>query len=192
MIDDHSQRPAHHPARHLQRLHRAVRRVWRRLRGSTAAARPTPPSTRLLNSRDLRHHLAPLVSRASSTWRVPACRSEDRRAPEGGRTAPSSRSQRGWRRAPHAWHRRAAARAVGHNVKPEMAFMVVKRQARQTTTPSAVRRVWPRRSASSTGKIGTLETRALADVIVDDGNRHYGDRGDRHVKMTFLEGKRMV
>ncbi len=43
------------------------------------------------------------------------------------------------------------------------------------------------------GRIGTLEAGKLADVIVVDGNPARGPRrASSRVRMTFLEGKRMV
>ena len=87
----------------------------------------------------------------------------------------------------------AGSPVVGHNViAPEMAFMVklgVKRDnydaIRSATSVAA-------QISKLDGKIGTLETGKLADVIVVDGNPLAEIEAIGYVKMTFLEGKRMV
>jgi imidazolonepropionase-like amidohydrolase len=87
----------------------------------------------------------------------------------------------------------AGSPVVGHNViAPEMGFMV--RVGVKKDNYDAIR------SATSVAaqlnkldkKIGTLEAGKLADVIVVDGNPLAEIEAIGRVKMTFLEGKRMV
>ena len=87
----------------------------------------------------------------------------------------------------------AGSPVVGHNViAPEMGFMV--RVGVKKDNYDAIR------SATSVAaqinkldkKIGTLEAGKMADVIVVDGNPLAEIEAIGRVKMTFLEGKRMV
>lgn len=87
----------------------------------------------------------------------------------------------------------AGSPVVGHNViAPEMAFMV--KLGVKTDNYDAIR------SATSVAaqinkldkKIGTLEAGKVADLIVVDGNPLEDINAIGQVKMTFLEGKRMV
>ena len=87
----------------------------------------------------------------------------------------------------------AGSPVVGHNViEPEMAFMI-KLGVKQNNYDAI-------RSATSVAAqinkldktIGTLEAGKLADVIVVDGNPLEEIEAIGRVKMTFLEGKRMV
>jgi imidazolonepropionase-like amidohydrolase len=87
----------------------------------------------------------------------------------------------------------AGSPVVGHNViAPEMGFMV--RVGVKKDNYDAIR------SATSVAaqlnkldkKIGTLEAGKLADVIVVDGNPLAEIEAIGRVRMTFLEGKRMV
>ncbi|MBP8291597.1 MAG: amidohydrolase family protein [Caldilineaceae bacterium] len=87
----------------------------------------------------------------------------------------------------------AGSPVVGHNViAPEMGFMV--KVGVKKDNYDAIR------SATSVAaqinkldkKIGTLETGKMADVIVVDGNPLAEIEAIGRVKMTFLEGKRMV
>lgn len=87
----------------------------------------------------------------------------------------------------------AGSPVVGHDViAPEMAFMVqlgVKRDnydaIRSATAVAA-------QISKLDKKIGTLEPGKLADVIVVDGNPLQEIEAIGRVKMTYLEGKRMV
>jgi imidazolonepropionase-like amidohydrolase len=87
----------------------------------------------------------------------------------------------------------AGSPVVGHNVvAPELAFMVkigVKRDnydaIRSATSVAAG-------ISNLQAKIGTLEAGKSADVIVVDGNPLEELEALNHVRMTFLEGKRMV
>jgi imidazolonepropionase-like amidohydrolase len=83
--------------------------------------------------------------------------------------------------------------AVGHDViAPEMAFMVkvgVKRDAYDairsaTSVAAALNRMEDR--------LGTLEAGKLADVIVVEGDPRADIEAIARVRMTFLEGRRMV
>ena len=87
----------------------------------------------------------------------------------------------------------AGSPVVGHNVvAPEMAYMVkvgVKRDnydaIRSATSIAA-------KISKLDGKIGTLATGKVADVIVVDGNPLSEIEAIGRVQMTFLDGKRMV
>ena len=87
----------------------------------------------------------------------------------------------------------AGSPVVGHNVvAPEMAYMVkvgVKRDnydaIRSATSIAA-------KISKLDGKIGTLATGKVADVIVVDGNPLLEIEAIGRVQMTFLGGKRMV
>jgi imidazolonepropionase-like amidohydrolase len=83
--------------------------------------------------------------------------------------------------------------AVAHNViAPELAFMVkigVKKDAYDAIRSATVVAA---KVSKLDKKIGTLEAGKLADVIVVDGNPLEDLSAIESVRMTFLEGKRMV
>ena len=86
----------------------------------------------------------------------------------------------------------AGSPVVGHDViAPEMAFMVklgVKRDNYDAIQHDCSRR--PDQQARQK-KIGTLEPGKLADVIIINGNPLENIDAIGHVRMTFVEGKRL-
>ena len=94
---------------------------------------------------------------------------------------------------PIAFGTDAGSPVVGHDViAPEMKFMVQAR--RQADNYDAIRSATAVAAQINKldGKLGTLEAGKLADVIVVDGNPLADLDAIGRVKMTFLEGKRMV
>ncbi|WP_210483861.1 metal-dependent hydrolase family protein [Microvirga antarctica] len=83
--------------------------------------------------------------------------------------------------------------AVAHDViAPELAFMIkvgVKKDAYDAIRSATIVAA---RMSKLDSKIGTLEAGKLADVIVVDGNPLEDINAIGSVRMTFLEGKRMV